>query len=256
MSTGYPSSWPHPTTRVTGDTIYAHESPTAKPGHALARPGHCLVRLRRLGDFHRRKRNASAQRIPQCIFSTVKLVAHLQVHPESRGRTRVAGQSHRCIGHGSALSADDFIDTTRRNTDIDGELVLRNSEALNEVLHKDFTRVNRSNRCNRHRSLPVATASLCSHQAQHRRISSGSHYKASPTPTWSSPSISITSTKSTQLPSSFDAHQKLNSTLNRHGSILYTSEGWSARKQLIFNPVVIRTEHVRHQDMADLHNRR
>ena len=155
MSTGYPSSWPHPTTRVTGDTIYAHESPTAKPGHALARPGHCLVRLRRLGDFHRRKRNASAQRIPQCIFSTVKLVAHLMVHPESRGRTRVAGQSHRCIGHGSALSADDFIDTTRRNTDIDGELVLRNSEALNEVLHKDFTRVNRSNFSGSQRSQPL-----------------------------------------------------------------------------------------------------
>ena len=139
MSTGYPSSWPHPTTRVTGDTIYAHESPTAKPGHALARPGHCLVRLRRLGDFHRRKRNASAQRIPQRIFGTIELVAHLQIHPESRGRTKVAGQPQRGIGRNSALPVDNCIDTTRRNTDSDGELVLRNSEVLNEVLHEDFT---------------------------------------------------------------------------------------------------------------------
>ena len=45
MSTGYPSSWPHPTTQVIGDTIRTHTRPTAKPGHALARPGHCLVRL-------------------------------------------------------------------------------------------------------------------------------------------------------------------------------------------------------------------
>ena len=42
MSTGYPSSWPHPTTRVIGDTIRTHTHPTAKPGHALARPGHRL----------------------------------------------------------------------------------------------------------------------------------------------------------------------------------------------------------------------
>ena len=45
MSTGYPSSWSHPTTQVIGDTIRTHTRPTAKPGHALARPGHCLVRL-------------------------------------------------------------------------------------------------------------------------------------------------------------------------------------------------------------------
>lgn len=45
MSTGYPSSWSHPTTQVIGDMIRTHTRPTAKPGHALARPGHCLVRL-------------------------------------------------------------------------------------------------------------------------------------------------------------------------------------------------------------------
>ena len=38
MSTGYPSSWPHPTTQVIDDTIYAHEYPTAKPGHAPRDP--------------------------------------------------------------------------------------------------------------------------------------------------------------------------------------------------------------------------
>jgi hypothetical protein len=45
MSTGYPSSWSHPTTQVIGDTIHTRTHPTAKPGHAHTRPGHCLVRL-------------------------------------------------------------------------------------------------------------------------------------------------------------------------------------------------------------------
>ena len=42
MSTGYPSSWPHPTTQVIDDTIHTRTHPTAKPGHALERPGHYL----------------------------------------------------------------------------------------------------------------------------------------------------------------------------------------------------------------------
>lgn len=45
MSTCYLSSWPHPTTPVIDDTIHTRTHPTAKPGHALGRPGHCLVRL-------------------------------------------------------------------------------------------------------------------------------------------------------------------------------------------------------------------
>ena len=45
MSTGYPSSWSHPTTQVIDDTIYTRTHPTAKPCHTLARPGHCLVRV-------------------------------------------------------------------------------------------------------------------------------------------------------------------------------------------------------------------
>ena len=50
---------------------------------------------------------------------------------------------------------DDFIDTTGRNTDSDGKLVLRNSEALNEVFHENFTRVNRSNFSGSQRSQPL-----------------------------------------------------------------------------------------------------
>ena len=107
------------------------------------------------GDFHRRKRSDSAQRITQGIFRTIELVAHLQVHPEPRGRTEVAGQPHRRISRNPALPMDDLIDTTGRNTDSNGELVLRNSEALNEVFHEDFARVNRSNSTGSQRSQPL-----------------------------------------------------------------------------------------------------
>ena len=50
---------------------------------------------------------------------------------------------------------DDFIDATGWNSDGDGELVLRDSEALDEVFHEDFTRVNRSNFSGSQRSQPL-----------------------------------------------------------------------------------------------------
>lgn len=106
-------------------------------------------------DLHRREGNDSPQRIAQCIFGAIKLVTHLQVHPESRGRTEVAGETHGSVGRDPPLPMDDFIDTTGRNTDRDGELVLRNSEPLDEVFHEDFARVNRSNFSGSQRSQPL-----------------------------------------------------------------------------------------------------
>ena len=108
-----------------------------------------------LGYFHRHEGNDSAQRISQCIFGAIKLVTHLQVHPESRGRTEVARETHCGVRRDSPLPMNNFIDTAGRNTDSDGELVLRNSEALDEVFHEDFARVNRSNFSGSQRSQPL-----------------------------------------------------------------------------------------------------
>ena len=107
------------------------------------------------GDFHRHKGNDSAQRIPQRVLGTVELVSHLEVHPESRGRTEVARETHCGVRRDSPLPMNNFIDTARRNTDSDGELVLRNSEALDEVFHEDFARVNRSNFSGSQQSQPL-----------------------------------------------------------------------------------------------------
>ena len=121
------------------------------------------------GDFHRHKGNDSAQRIPQRVLGTVELVSHLEVHPESRGRTEVAGQPHRRISRNPALPVDDFIDTAGRNTDSNGELVLRDSEALDEVLHEDFTRVNRSNLSGSQRFQPLLGQRLPGRHASRTR---------------------------------------------------------------------------------------
>lgn len=106
-------------------------------------------------DLHRREGNDSPQRIAQCIFGAIKLITHLQVHPESWGGAKVAGETHGSIRRDPALPMDDLIDTTGRNIDSDGKLMLRNSKTLDEVLHEDFTRVNRSNFSGSQRSQPL-----------------------------------------------------------------------------------------------------
>lgn len=78
--------------------------------------------------------------------------------------------------------------------------------------------------------------------------------KALSTPTWCSPSISVTSTKSTQLPSTFDARQKLESTPNQRCMVIRSSEGSSARKQLVVNVNYQSHRTLQHQDRADRHN--
>ena len=154
-STGYPSSWPHPTTQVIDDTIYARTHPQQSRATPPRDPATTSSDYGDSGDFHRHEGNDSAQRIPQRVFGTVELVSHLQVHPEPRGRTEVAGETHCSVRCNPALPMDDLIDTTGRNTDSNGELVLRNSEALDEVLHEDFTRVNRSHFSGSQRSQPL-----------------------------------------------------------------------------------------------------
>ena len=62
---------------------------------------------------------------------------------------------HCGVRRDSPLSMDDFIDTPGRNTDRHGKLVLRNSKALDEVLHENFARVNRSNFSDSQRSQPL-----------------------------------------------------------------------------------------------------
>lgn len=91
-------------------------------------------------------------------------------------------------------------------------------------------------------------------QAQVSGITPGSHPQASHTPPWSRHCISITSTKSTQLPPAFNTYQKLESALNQHCMVIHSSEGSSARKRLVVNVNCQSHRTLRSQDRADLHN--
>ena len=91
-------------------------------------------------------------------------------------------------------------------------------------------------------------------QAQVSGIPPGSPPKSSQTPPWSSHSISVTSTKSTQLPPAFDAYQKLESAPNQRCMVIHSSEGSSARKRLIVNVDCQSHRTLQHQDRADRHN--
>ena len=66
--------------------------------------------------------------------------------------------------------------------------------------------------------------------------------------------MSITSTKSTQLPPAFNAHQKLESAPNQRYMLIHSTEGSSARKRLIINADCQSHRTLLHQDGVDLHN--
>ena len=152
------------------------------------------------------------------------------------------------------LPMDDFIDTTGRNTDSDGELVLRNSEAFDEVFHEDFARVNRSNCCNRHRFPPVPTACLYSpkrRSQESRRAHTQKHHTRRRGAGTASRSLPP---RAQQLPPAFNAYQKLESAPNQRCMVIHSSEGSSARKRLVFNVDYQSHRTLPHQDRTDLHN--
>ena len=66
----------------------------------------------------------------------------LQVDPELGRSTEVLRETQRGVRRDASLAVHDLVDPPRRDTDGHGELVLRDAEALDEILHEDFTRVN------------------------------------------------------------------------------------------------------------------
>ena len=118
-------------------------------------------------------------------------------------------------------------------------------ESFLEGSHGDRTHIKRADH---HTVTP-----LCGTLLQVAGIPPGSHPKSSHTPPWSRHSISITSTKSTQLPSTFNAYQKLESAPNQRCMVIHSSEGSSARKRLVVNVNCQSHRTLQHQDRADLH---
>src|SRR5690606_18247430 len=73
----------------------------------------------------------------------VALIVALQVDPELGRRAEVPREPQRRVCGDPPPAVHDLVDPPGRDADRHGELVLRDAEALDEVLHEDLTRVNR-----------------------------------------------------------------------------------------------------------------
>lgn len=71
-----------------------------------------------------------------------QFILRLQVHPEFLGCPEVPGQPNRSICGDSALALHNLVDPTRQYADRHGDLVLGDSETLDEVHHKDLAWAN------------------------------------------------------------------------------------------------------------------
>jgi len=73
----------------------------------------------------------------------LEIVPRLQVEPEPVTGPKIPGEAEGCVRGDGSGSVDDFVDTTRRDRDILGKAVLRNTERLEEVERQDFSGVDR-----------------------------------------------------------------------------------------------------------------
>src|SRR5699024_2866976 len=72
----------------------------------------------------------------------LQLILRLQIKPELRIDPEIAAKAQRRVSSNRTLAVNDFIDAARRHADGYSQLVLRDSETCDEVLHKNLTRVN------------------------------------------------------------------------------------------------------------------
>src|SRR5699024_7997023 len=72
-----------------------------------------------------------------------QLVVRLQVHPQLLGGPEVSSETDRRIRGDPPLAVHDLVDPAWWHTDGHGKLVLRDPEALDEILHQDLSRMDR-----------------------------------------------------------------------------------------------------------------
>src|SRR5947207_11591975 len=100
----------------------------------------------------------------EALFGRLQVVALLQVEPELRRRSEVAGEAQRRVGGDAAQAAHDLVDPPRRHLDVHREPVLRHAEAVEEVAFQYFARMRPALRPDSARPpilTPAATTLLC-----------------------------------------------------------------------------------------------
>lgn len=66
-----------------------------------------------------------------------------QVHPELLGSSEIPGEPDRGVRADTPLAVHDLVDPSRRNPDGDSDLVLGDSEPLDEIPHEDLAGMDR-----------------------------------------------------------------------------------------------------------------
>src|SRR5699024_1703172 len=84
----------------------------------------------------RQKRSDCCDLIPRKLLRAVKLVVALQIDPELRRGPEVLRETQCGVRGNPPLSVHDLVDPPQRNPDRDGEPVLRDPEAPDEILHE------------------------------------------------------------------------------------------------------------------------
>lgn len=82
------------------------------------------------------------------VLGKVKVVAVLEVQPELGGGPEVFPEAQGGISGDGALAVNDLVNAPGRHADGHGELVLRDLESADEVLHENLTRMNGRNLVN------------------------------------------------------------------------------------------------------------
>lgn len=87
----------------------------------------------------------------QSIAGGFKVVPGLQIHPELGFHREKASRSQGRIRGDAPLPMGDFIDTARRHTDCPGQAILTHQHRFEEILKKDFSRMDRRKVARGHR---------------------------------------------------------------------------------------------------------
>lgn len=83
------------------------------------------------------------ENIAEGLLPDFKVVADLEIEPEPLGRREVARQPQGGIGGDRSKAANDFVDSPKRDPDVLGKAVLRDSVLLQKLLEQEFARVDR-----------------------------------------------------------------------------------------------------------------
>ena len=91
-------------------------------------------------DLAGARRDFALKTVTESILLKFKVVAGLQIQPQSLRRTEVSCKPQRCVRGDRALAMYDLVDATSGNADVLGQAVLRKSQRDQEIFSKNLTR--------------------------------------------------------------------------------------------------------------------